>query len=92
MHGDIHRFVGSVNGTHFNPLVGEPIADPLFALFHSFLDYVRLLRQDCYQFDMVAADALDDRMPYSFEVINTTLDYKMAFGAFTLKKETPEMK
>ena len=66
--------------THFNTYGGYPPADPLFVLFHSFLDYTRLLHTDCYGFDEMPSDELDDHMPYSFEVVETDLDYVMEFG------------
>ncbi len=49
-------------------------------MFHAFIDYVRLLRTACYQFDAVSADDLDDLMPFSYDVVNCTLDYKMDFS------------
>jgi len=93
MHGDIHRFIGSVPYTHFYASDGssvetgtvdgettsDPGSDPLFILFHSFLDYVRLLRTDCWNFDKVALDDLDQYMNYSFETMDTSLDYEMNF-------------
>lgn len=81
MHGDIHRFVGSVAGsTHFSPSVGEAVCDPLFPLFHSFLEFVRLLRADCYQFDTIPNDRLQDWQPWAYQYIDTGLDYKMDFS------------
>ena len=49
-------------------------------MFHTFIEIVRLLREDCYQFDTIAADDLDDYMPYSYEVINCSLDFPMDFS------------
>ncbi len=80
MHSAVHYFVGGVNGTHFSPVGGEPLEDPLFVLFHSFIDYVRLMHEDCYQFDTVSPDDLELAMPYSFEEQNCSLDFKMDFG------------
>jgi len=83
MHGDIHRFVGSIShnpGTHFSPDAGEAVCDPLFPLFHSFLEYIRLLHTDCYQFDLIPNDQLQDYQPWSYEYIDTTLDYTMDFS------------
>ena len=80
MHSAVHYFVGGVNGTHFSPVGGEPMEDPLFVLFHAFIDYVRLMHEDCYQFDTVGPDDLDLSMPYSYEVQNCSLDFAMDFG------------
>jgi len=81
MHGDIHRFVGSIAGqTHFNPSVGEAVCDPVFPLFHSFLEYIRLLRTDCHQFDRIPSDGLDDCEPWCYEEIDTSLDFPMDFS------------
>ena len=41
---------------------------------------VRLLREDCYEFDLIPKDDLDDYMPYSYEVINCSLDFPMDFS------------
>jgi len=81
MHGDIHDFIASVGyHTHFSTADGEAVCDPLFPLFHSFLDYIRLLHIDCNQFDVVAAEDLDDFMPFSYEIIDTELDFPMDFS------------
>jgi len=79
MHQAVHYFVGGVNGTHFSPINGEPMEDPLFVLFHAFIDYIRLMKEDCNEYDLVNAADLDDYMPYSYEVQNCSLDYKMDF-------------
>merc|ERR1719419_339436 len=81
-HAKIHTFIGSVETkTHFNPAFGEPEVDPLFPLFHTFIDYVRLLREDCWEFDRVSADDLDDAIPFSYSPdTNQTLDYVMTFS------------
>jgi len=80
IHGHTHDFVATHNYTHFNRFHGQPSSDPLFPLFHSFIEQIRLLRQDCYQFDLVAADDLEQFMPFSYEVENCTLDYHMDFS------------
>ena len=94
MHGDIHRFIGSVPYTHFyandgrsglTPPLGDASAEPLFVLFHLFLDYVRLLRADCRDFDKVALDDLDQYIPYSFKNVLTDLDYEMVFKELCLE-------
>merc|ERR1712062_766657 len=51
MHGNIHLFIGGPAGTHFHPTTGtsasdsnsdgEPIEEPLFALFHTFIVYIQ---------------------------------------------------
>jgi len=81
-HEKIHRFVGSVSGrTHFSPDIGEPEVDPLFPLFHAFIDYLRLLREDCNQWDRVDTDDLDDYIPYSYSAdTDVPLDYGMTFS------------
>jgi len=86
-HEYIHNFIGSVEGqTHFNPTQGEPEVDPLFPLFHAFIDFLRLLRTDCWQFDLIDVEDLDDSIPYSFNVSRDTegtlidLDYAMTFS------------
>jgi len=88
MHGDIHRFVGSVPYTHFyvndgssnETGVSDPSSEPLFVLFHSFLDLVRLLRTDCWNFDKVALLDLEQYMNASYENVNASLDYEMDFN------------
>jgi len=80
MHGGVHWFFATLSNNHFNQMSGEVAADPLFPVFHSFMDYVRLMRTDCYQFDTVAADALDSLMPYSYQVVDCPLDFKMDFS------------
>jgi len=80
-HGRVHLFVGSVNYTHFSPKKGDQTTDPLFPLFHSFIEYVRLLREDCYDFDRVGHQDLDEFIPFSFEVIDLNVD----------SEENPEM-
>jgi len=86
-HEYIHNFIGSVEQhTHFNPTQGEPEVDPLFPLFHAFIDFLRLMRTDCWQFDLVDVEDLDDYIPYSFAKSNDTqgtlidLDYAMTFS------------
>jgi len=81
-HEKIHRFVGSVSGrTHFSPDIGEPEVDPLFPLFHAFIDYLRLLREDCNQWDRVGAANLDKFIPYSYSAdTDVPLDYEMTFS------------
>jgi len=82
-HSNIHMFIGSVkHHTHFNPDKGEPEVDPIFPLFHTFIDYIRLMRADCYEFDTVAADDLDETIPFGYsQSENQTLDYPMMFSA-----------
>ena len=82
MHGGVHWFFATVNGTHFNQMAGQVAADPLFPVFHAFIDYIRLMRTDCYQFDLVAASALDSAMPYSYyaDPAQCALDYAMDFS------------
>jgi len=80
IHGSIHDFVGSISGVHFNRNEGQPSADPLFPMFHMFIEVVRLLHEDCYQYDTLNMFELDDYMPNSFIVMNTTLDYAMDFS------------
>merc|ERR1719356_1780507 len=80
IHASIHDFVGSIANIHFNREQGQPSADPLFPLFHMFIEIVRLLREDCYQYDTVNMFDLEDYMPGSYEVINCSLDYAMDFS------------
>ncbi len=56
------------------------MCDPLFPLFHSFLEFIRLLRTDCYQFDLVPNDAIMDYAPLSYQYIDTDIDYPMDFS------------
>ena len=53
-------------------------------MFHTFIEYLRLLHQDCNQFDTVSTDDLDDLIPYSYDPTykggNTTLDYVMDYS------------
>jgi len=81
-HSNIHTFIGSVEGkTHFNPVTGEPEVDPLFPLFHAFIEYVRLMRQDCYEYDKMAATEWDSWLGYVYgNNANMTLDYNMTFS------------
>ena len=78
-HSFTHTFIGSVEGkTHFNPNQGEPEVDPLFPLFHTFIDYIRLMRQDCYDYDLVNAEDLESVMPMAYKDSgNMSLDYAM---------------
>jgi len=83
LHATVHNFVGT-DDTHFAVSGGYQAFDPLFPLFHSFIEYVRLLRTDCYQFDLVATEDLDDFIPYAFDNAygrNVTLNYPMDFSA-----------
>jgi len=78
-------FFGAKAGTHFcGDGNGEPTYEPLFPVFHTFIEYLRLLHQDCNQFDLVSADDLDDLMPYSFDPTykgaNVSLDYVMDYS------------
>ena len=84
-HGYVHSFFGSRAGTHFcGDGGGEPTYDPLFPVFHTFIEYLRLLHQDCSQFDTVSPEELDDLQPYSFDATyksgNTPLDFAMDFS------------
>lgn len=79
-HAYIHEFIGSVEGsTHFNPTYGEPEVDPLFPLFHAFIDFIRLMHTDCYQYDTIAAEDLEECLPncfkYDTDNYNTTIDF-----------------
>lgn len=85
IHGRVHQFVGTKNGTHFHPHGGKPAVDPLFPIFHGFIDYIRLLHADCNEYDTVAAEDIDDYIPYSY--CNTynvqgagSMDYAMDFS------------
>lgn len=61
--------------------IGEPTEDPLFALFHSFIDYVQMLRADCNQYDLINTDEIENYMPWAYdEYGGTDLDYFMDFG------------
>lgn len=80
IHVNVHNFIGHENLTHFNTYHGRPPADPLFVLFHTFLDYVRVLHQDCYDFDKLGVHHLEREFPYSYKVMFTDLDYVMRFG------------
>jgi len=84
-HGDIHSFFGAKAGTHFcGDGNGEPTYDPLFPVFHTFIEYLRLLHQDCNQFDVVSADDLDDLVPNAFDPTykggNVSLDFVMDYS------------
>ena len=88
VHGKIHEFFGSPEGTHFHPTrgslenpEGEPAEDPMFALFHAFIDYIQMLRADCNQYDVVSADDLDGYVPWAYsEYGGCGLDYLMDFS------------
>eukprot|EP01083_Nonionella_stella_P007702 22189_1 len=64
-HGKIHKFMAKTNASHM--WENNAVEDPLFVLLHSFIDYVRLLREDCWQFDQISSDQLDDFMPFAFD-------------------------
>ena len=68
VHVNVHNFIGHADNTHFNTYTGRPPADPLFVLFHSFLDFIRILHQDCYDFDTVNVNDLEDYFPNSYKV------------------------
>jgi hypothetical protein len=83
-HGDIHSFYGAAAGTHFcGDGAGAPTYEPLFPIFHTFIDYLRLLHEDCNQFDTLNVDRLDD-VPEAFEAdyggADCPLDYVMEFS------------
>ena len=52
----------------------------ILSVFHAFIEYIRLLREDCYEFDTLSVEDLDGYMPYSYEEMNTSLDYVMDFS------------
>ena len=93
-HAQIHVFVGSANYTHFHPTFshvpksgglvvqrGQPAEDPLFLLFHAFIDYIGMMRADCNQYDLVNADDLDEYEPWAYaEDGGCSLDYLMDFS------------
>lgn len=86
MHADIHTFIGGKSYTHFHPTEGsgldsEPAEDPLFPLFHAFIDYIQMLRVDCYQYDLINLDDLDQYIPWAYEEVGgIQLDYLMDFS------------
>ena len=92
IHASIHDFVGSISDVHFNRLEGQPSADPLFPLFHMFIEVVRLMREDCYQWDKVNMFDLDQYQPYAYSVINTSLDYAMDFSILCDQTDGQELR
>jgi len=83
-HGDIHSFFGSAAGSHFcGDGAGAPTYEPLFPVFHTFIDYLRLMHEDCHQFDTVNRDQLED-YPEAFSAdyggADCPLDYVMDFS------------
>ena len=69
--------------THFHPEGGKPAVDPLFPVFHAFIDYICLMRTDCWDFDLIAVEDLDKHDPYAYTAVhghNTSLDYPMDFS------------
>ncbi len=65
--------------------------DPLFVLLHSFIDYTRFMRTDCFEFDKVGINELDEYIPFGFDSnedidvqgsieVKPTLDMQMAFN------------
>eukprot|EP00483_Globobulimina_turgida_P009349 UN09368 len=69
--------------------------DPLFVLLHSFVDYVRFMRSDCFDYDKIGIDELDEYIPFVFDSykldednidIKPTLDTPMGF-AFICENE-----
>jgi len=84
-HGDVHSFFGSAAGTHFcGDGGGAPTYEPLFPVFHTFIEYLRLLHQDCNQFDLVSVDRLEDLGTDAYDETykggDTPLDYVMDFS------------
>lgn len=63
---------------------GAPTSDPLFPVFHAFIEYLRLMHQDCSEFDLVPADKLEDYVPFSYNPTyasgNISLDFVMDFS------------
>lgn len=78
MHRKVHYFLGDSHAAHMHP-ESAPAADPIFMLLHCFMDYIRLQRQDCYDFDLVANADLEQH-PSAYTVIETDLDYTMNWG------------
>jgi len=79
LHGYIHVFVGQSSCWRCDTQMGGGAspADPLFFLLHSFLDYVRLLRTDCWQFDRIPLHDLDQYDPYSWTATSSFPDLSM---------------
>jgi len=66
--------------------IGEPTEDPLFVLFHSFIDYVQMLRADCNQYDLINVNDIENHMPWAYdEYGGTDLDYWMDFGPLCIE-------
>ena len=65
LHADIHKIVARNNGSHMWSYNAPE--DPLFVLFHSFIDYIRAMRQDCFQFDQVGVAELDEYIPFVYD-------------------------
>eukprot|EP01083_Nonionella_stella_P070585 188951_1 len=65
IHGKIHKLFAQTNASHMYS--NNAMEDPIFVLLHSFVDYIRLMRQDCWQYDQVSPDELDAYMPFVFD-------------------------
>jgi len=64
-HGRVHKFFAMSNESHM--WANNAAEDPLFTLLHSFLDYVRMMRTDCLEYDLVANDRLEEYIPLAFD-------------------------
>jgi len=89
-HGKIHKFFAAGNTSHM--WSNNAAEDPLFVLVHSFVDYIRAMRQDCWDYDRVDVASLDELIPFAFDgyqvdqiqdeddyYFKPTLDTKMSF-------------
>jgi hypothetical protein len=94
MHGDIHSFFGAKAGTHFcGDSNGSPTYEPLFPVFHTFIDMALRLRTDCFDFDLLDADSIQDYEPYAFDSsyggVDVSLDYVMDFSVICDEESHP---
>jgi len=66
-HGKVHKLFAADSQSHM--FSNNAAEDPLFVLLHSFLDYLRSLRQNCWHFDFEAdaVQTLQDHVPFAFD-------------------------
>ena len=85
-HGKIHKFFAANNESHM--WSNNAAEDPIFVLLHSFIDYIRFMRSDCWNYDELALKELDEYIPFAFDgydafdigTFKPALDTNMSFA------------
>eukprot|EP01083_Nonionella_stella_P137933 419667_1 len=65
IHGSVHRLFAMNNESHMYS--NNAAEDPVFLLLHSFVDYIRFMRTDCWQYDQLNIHEIDEYIPYAFD-------------------------